>query len=95
MTIAPKRRWPRFTLRTLFVAVTVLGAASSWVHSQLDWIKQRHAARHQPHLVTYFSGGFIDNDGLEVPPADPPLSLWFFGEDGVTELTTIYDDDHS
>jgi hypothetical protein len=25
MTPAPKRRWPRFTLRTLFVVVTVIG----------------------------------------------------------------------
>jgi hypothetical protein len=24
MTLAPKRRWPRFTLRTLFVVVTVV-----------------------------------------------------------------------
>jgi hypothetical protein len=39
MNIAPKRRWPRFSLRTLFVVVTVLGC---WLGYQLNWIRQRH-----------------------------------------------------
>ncbi len=30
MTTTPKRRWPRFTLRTLFVVVTVFGVWLGW-----------------------------------------------------------------
>ena len=30
MTPAPKRRWPRFSLRTMFVVVTVFGCWLGW-----------------------------------------------------------------
>jgi hypothetical protein len=36
---APKRRWPRFTLRTLFIVVTVFGC---WLAYELNWIRERH-----------------------------------------------------
>ena len=38
----PKRRWFRFSLRTLFVLVTIIGVAAGWVEQQLNWIRQRH-----------------------------------------------------
>ncbi len=31
MTATPNRRWPRFTLRTLFVVVTVFGVGAAWI----------------------------------------------------------------
>jgi len=34
---------PRFSLRTLFVLVTLAGIACAWVAYQLDWIRQRKA----------------------------------------------------
>ena len=41
---APKRRWFRFSLRTLFVVVTVVGIACSWALSQKKWIRDRSEA---------------------------------------------------
>ena len=39
MTPAPKPRRFRFSLRTLFVVVTLVGC---WLGYQLNWIRQRH-----------------------------------------------------
>ena len=40
-----RRRWFRFSLRTLFVVLTVLCfVLGGWVAYQLNWISQRHAA---------------------------------------------------
>jgi len=36
------RRWFRFSLRTLFVVLTILGV---WLGVQVKWIKDRHAAK--------------------------------------------------
>jgi hypothetical protein len=63
----PKRRWFRFSLRTLFVLVTIVGAAI-WVIQQLNWIHQRHEFLTQHHPSC--------KDGIA------PLSLRIFGETG-------------
>ena len=39
---APKRRWPQFSLRTMFVVVTVLAVPLGWIGYSLNWIRQRH-----------------------------------------------------
>ena len=39
MIPAPNRRWFRFSLRTMFVVVTLVGC---WLGNSLIWIKQRH-----------------------------------------------------
>jgi hypothetical protein len=61
----------RFSLRTLFVTMTVLGCGIAWMAYQLHWIRQRHAFLQREHIVTY-------------PPvqAERPLpwSLKLFGE---------------
>jgi hypothetical protein len=38
---APRRRWFAFSLRALFVVVTVFGC---WLGYQLNWIRERHEA---------------------------------------------------
>lgn len=40
-TPAPKRRWSRFSLRWLFVVVTVFGC---WLGWELSWVQQRRTA---------------------------------------------------
>ena len=42
MPFAPKRRWPRFSLRTMFVGVTVF---CWWMGYELNFIHQRRAMR--------------------------------------------------
>jgi hypothetical protein len=38
----PKRHWFRFSLRTLFVLVTIFGVGAGWVAYQLNWVRERH-----------------------------------------------------
>lgn len=44
MTPGPHRRWFRFSLRGLFVVVTLFALLSAWMVYQLNWIRQRHQA---------------------------------------------------
>lgn len=37
----PRRRWFRFTLRTLFVLLTVFGLGGGWLVSQINLLKER------------------------------------------------------
>jgi hypothetical protein len=78
----PKRRWFRFSLRTLFVLVTVVGVVAGWVAYQLNWIRQRHI---------FFSKYVIAWTSTSIP-SDRPLQPWqlrLFGEKdkGIVNLT--------
>jgi hypothetical protein len=72
MTLVPKRRRFRFSLRTLFVVVTLAGGMAAFVGYNLNWIRQRHE----------FSA--IDEPIWAFPKWDSiaPGMLWIFGEDG-------------
>ena len=77
----PKRRWFRFafSMKALFAAITGAGIALGWIVYQLEWIRQRHAAR--------------EDGGIRIPircmqPSPPdapynkaPWSLRLFGEE--------------
>ena len=65
----PKRRWFRFSLRTLFVVVTIVGVAACWVTYQLNWIRQRHAFLNSSDVLS-------EAPGFSNEPAIWPLS-WF------------------
>src|SRR5262245_14455321 len=65
----PKRRWFRFSLRTLFVGVTVIGIAAGWVVYQLNWIRQRHAFLNASDVAS-------EAPGFSNEPAAWPLP-WF------------------
>ena len=45
---AAKRRWFRWSLRTMFVGVTVLAVPLGWIGNSLNWIRQRHES-HKLH----------------------------------------------
>ena len=92
MTPAPKRRWFRFafSLRTLFIVVTVFGC---WLGYSLNWIKQRHAfiadevlvrERHPTHDT--WSASLAGRS--KTPPRAPGM-LWIFGEDGWSSLEVL------
>jgi hypothetical protein len=84
MTTSTPRRWFRlaFSLRTLFVVVTVFGC---WLGYSLNWIKQRHAA-----LSSEFAGRLMTdpNDRFFPGPVRAPGFLWVFGEEGVSVVLT-------
>ena len=80
------RRWLRFSLRTFFVLLMLLGVALGWAGAQLRWIRERRAARE-----------WIDAHGqrweevaesAEPPPLvnTAPWSLQLFGEYGEFEI---------
>jgi hypothetical protein len=91
MSDAPKRRRFRYSLRTLFVVVTVLGC---WLGYQLHRIGERRQFLAQPHVSYGYEDDenpFSDTD----PPitADAPWSLRIFGERGVAVVNLIFDSD--
>jgi len=45
MQLAPNRRWLRFSLRMLFVVVTVLAC---WLGYELNWVRERRAVTGNP-----------------------------------------------
>jgi len=87
----PKRRWFRFSLRTLFVIVTVLGGLLAY---QLNWIRQRH------EIIAFYETSVAPKTGYawpldvvsyaateEFPPyRTAPWNLRLFGERGYAEL---------
>jgi hypothetical protein len=83
MTPAPKRRWFRFSLRTLFVVVTISGIALGWVAYQLNWIRQRRELVHRTDIEALM---WADGDY----PTAPGL-MWLFGEQGYDIIEIIVD----
>jgi hypothetical protein len=80
----PRRHWA-FTLRTIFVVVTVLCCALGWLVYSLDWIRQRQLVRSQAqekHLSVY--------PGVIECPVSAPCSLQLLGEEGVFWIGTPY-----
>ena len=74
------RRWFRFSLRTMFVVLTVFGV---WLGVQVKWIKDRHAA------IRWLEarGGSVDYGRAA------PMSLVMLGENGVAVLCIPRTDD--
>src|SRR5258708_10246160 len=92
MTPAPKRRWFRFSLRTMFVVVTLFGC---WLAYSLNWIRQRHdfiadetsVREHHPTHDTW--SATIVGRGKNPPAPWAPSMLWAFGEDGYTVVCVL------
>jgi hypothetical protein len=76
------RPWFRFGLRTLFVAITIMGALSGWAAYQLHWIRQRHA------FLESRKGFWVPLaiSGSTTPEPAAPRLLWLFGEKGIYYL---------
>jgi hypothetical protein len=71
---APQRRWFRFSLRMLFVMVTVAATAAGCVSYQLNWIRERHA------VLAKVRDSTSDSKDTAI---QAPLALRVFGEPAV------------
>jgi hypothetical protein len=67
--IAPPRHWFRFSLRTLFLVVTVAGC---WMGYYLNWARERHEAL-RTGAVTEFRGLWAFGVTLSERSGDLPL----------------------
>ncbi len=74
---APNRRWFRFSLRTLFVVMTVF----CWLGYQINWMLQRHEALSTGAGPYGWAATWRSKDR---PPA--PWSLRLLGEQGVDSI---------
>jgi hypothetical protein len=68
-----QRRWFRFSLRTLFLAVTVLAC---WLGYYLNWIRERHALLEEPNVTAAFDS----------KSRAPSISLRLLGERGAKRV---------
>jgi hypothetical protein len=80
MTLAPKR-WFHWSLRTMFVVVTVL---CLWMGYQLNWIRQRNHALTSGDVVVDGDPFSFFGPNREVKS---PSLLWLFGERGYGRLS--------
>lgn len=69
---------PRFSLRTLFVLITLISLPLGWSAYQLNWIRQR-----QEFAQQHFSDR-LWHPGWTRPLAEPPWPLKVFGDPGYT-----------
>jgi hypothetical protein len=78
---------PQFSLRTLFIAITIFGAVSGWFVCQLNWMRQRHKFLNSPPLHL---------KGVVELGADPtfhyPWTLKLFGETPIVWLLGVEPD---
>jgi hypothetical protein len=74
--LAPSRRLFRFSLRTLFVVVTVFCV---WLGYNLNWLRQRRAVIQDSQSIQ-----------LIMEPRSAPGLLWVFGEQGYQQLIPHY-----
>jgi hypothetical protein len=79
----PRRRRFHFTLRTLFVLVTLIAV---WLGWSLSWIRERHDFLRDRRAFVF------DTDTDAATPA--PRFLWLFGEEGA-EYVKLSTEDQS
>src|ERR1700680_2365646 len=82
-TFTPHRRWFRFSLRTLFVALTLACVAFAWTAYALNWIRARHEILGKGLATPTYQHYLL----LRERPAVAPGCLWVFGEEGIHHLS--------
>lgn len=80
MKAAKRNRWFSFSLRTLFVAVTIAACAAAWLIGQIRLVEQRRAFSE----TLFTRHGYFHYDMNEIPS----LPWWreFLGDDGVQQI---------
>jgi hypothetical protein len=75
----PKRRWLRYSIRTLLVAVTIFCA---WLSYQLNWIQQREAVASEHQMVAQMLNLAGGKFSYALPRPNAPWPLRWMGADG-------------
>ena len=70
------RRWFRFSLRTLFVVLTLVACAVWYALGQSQWLRARRAFLNENERGLGYGTGATRAPGL----------LWAFGEEGITVM---------
>ena len=78
MLPAPKRCWFRFSLRTLFVVVTMVAITVSYLVLQLNWLRQRREFHTDLKLCVA---------GEVRPNTRAPGLLWLFGDYSYSKIS--------
>ena len=78
---APKRRWPRFTLRTLFVVVTVFACWLAW---SFNWLRERRQA--EEWLAAAEHSWYSPSVAGARVEASAPWNLRLLGEHGIVGI---------
>jgi len=85
----PRRRWFRYSLRTLFMVVTVTGAATGWLLREWRFVAQRQAAIAQAWEI--FDPAPPFKSKLEVANRSKPrIAFWrtLMGDKAISVITT-------
>lgn len=91
-----RRLRPRFSLRTLFVTVSLVGIGLMWFGNQVKWLHERQ--RIKSLALPGVSGSHILETmaspcGQEIIPSAPGILPWFGDNGGVaTMILSFYDD---
>jgi hypothetical protein len=71
-----RRRWFRFSLRTLFVLFTLLSIPFCWIGYQLNWIRERQEFRlAHPNNEEYMQDPLLGDD---MPHPQGSMAFAFF-----------------
>jgi hypothetical protein len=85
MDVPKPRRWFRFSLRTMFVLVTVFCV---WLGCSLNWIRQRREEIKSGRAFDSSQMQMCFQRSAETPTWRAPALLRFFGERGYFSLGT-------
>ncbi len=84
---ASKRRWLRFSLKSLFILIAILGVVLGWVTYELKWIRDRHAFLDEQETAKLTEVNSNWNLAATlIIYTDAPGWLWLFGEYGQASL---------
>jgi len=81
--MTPRRPWFQFSLRTLIVAVLLVGCGLAWLGLQLRWLRDRQQAR--AWLGASKQSWYAPSMGGKLS-VDAPWSMRLFGEPGVVGI---------
>jgi hypothetical protein len=84
---SPTRRF-RFSVRTLFVAVTVLGV---WIGYQCNWIRERRAAAMRTESPELHCVPTDEDEGLYTLPRPRPFVLWLFRQPTYASVSVLFE----